>query len=325
MNQVSGTPVRIAVLAGGDSAEREVSLESGRSVHAALLQRGHLVAMYNPASTPLDQISKDTEVILPMLHGTGAEDGRLQQALDATGIPWIGSSAAASQLTFDKIRTQHVLRSAGLPVAPSIALNRQQLPATFLSASKSIGFPQVVKPAEQGSSVGVSIVRCESDLADAIQEVVKWGDRFLIEQFIPGRELTVPVIDGISFPAVEIIPSRSWYDYQAKYIDDATQYLVEPPNLPPELDQLVQRTCEVCGVSAISRTDLRIDNNGNPFILEINTIPGMTSHSLVPMSAQSWGISLGELCEQLILKALRRVTQTSWERSRKRHSIDRPV
>ena len=306
-------PLHIAVLSGGDSSEREVSLDSGRCVADALQERGHRVELFDPSLESLENLSRSTEIILPMLHGTGAEDGTLQMQLDQLDIPWLGSSAESSRLTFDKIATRAALRAAGLPIAPGVALDEAMSDDEMLSASHLIGFPQVIKPAAQGSSVGVSIVRTDSDVITAIHEARRWGSRFLIEQYIEGREVTVPVIVGCVFPAVEILPSVEWYDYFAKYKDDKTVYNVVPPNLPLDLSEVVRTACRVCGVTAISRTDLRIDGTGRCCILEINTIPGMTSHSLVPMSARSLGISTGELCEQLLLKRLGRIRHTRWE------------
>jgi len=307
--------LRIVVLSGGDSAERDVSIESARNVAAALRERGHAVALLDPRDTPLASIASDTDIILPMLHGTGAEDGVLQGELDRIGLPWLGSSAEASRLTFNKITTRAALLDAGLLVPPGVALNRFSSGALIQEAARSVGYPLVVKPAEQGSSVGVNIVHQPEDLESAVREASRWGTRFLIEQFIPGREVTVPVIDDCVFPAVEIIPSGSWYDYHAKYVDESTRYVVAPPGLPSRLEELVLLACRACGVSGISRTDLRIDDAGRCWILEINTIPGMTSHSLVPMSARAKGFSLGELCEQLLLKKLARIQSVAWQPS----------
>lgn len=307
--------LRIVVLSGGDSAERDVSLESARNVTAALRERGHAVELLDPRDTLLTSIASDTDIILPMLHGTGAEDGVLQEELDRIGIPWLGSSADASRLTFNKITTRAALLDAGLLVPPGVALNRFSSGALIQEAARSVGYPLVVKPAEQGSSVGVSIVHRAEDLESAVREATRWGTRFLIEQFISGREVTVPVIDDCAFPAVEIIPSGSWYDYHAKYVDKGTRYIVAPPGLPSRLEELVLLACRACGVSGISRTDLRIDDAGRCWILEINTIPGMTSHSLVPMSASAKGFSLGELCEQLLLKKLARIQSVAWQPS----------
>lgn len=296
--------MRIAVLLGGNSAEREVSLESGRNVAAALEQRGHEVIRLDPSCDTLTSLKGRVDIILPMLHGTGAEDGSLQKLLEELQIPWLGSSSEASALTFDKVATRERLQSVGLPVPPGMALHRTDPLATIHDRIEPLGWPVVVKPSAQGSSVGVSIVRQKDELALAISEALRWGDVFLIEQFIAGRELTVPVIDGEAFPAVEIIPSRPWYDYAAKYADDATRYVVAPSNLPADMSPAVVEACRVCGVTGISRTDLRLDDAGRFWILEINTIPGMTSHSLVPMSAAARGISIGELCEQLLLRRL---------------------
>ena len=299
-------PLRIVVLAGGVSAEREVSLESGACVAAALKQRGHRVLQFDTTILALHEIPRSTDVILPMLHGTGGEDGTLQRGLERLGIPWLGSSAEASALTFDKVATRDVLANAGLPVAPGIALPRNASGESIKNASRQIGYPQVVKPACQGSSVGISIVDSEREIEAAAAEAARWGEVFLIEKFIAGREVTVPVINGEAYPVVEILPATRWYDYSAKYTDEKTRYEVAPKNLPANLNQIVLSACKACGVTGISRTDLRVDSAGKAWILEINSIPGMTSHSLVPMSVRARGISIGKLCEQLLLQAIYR-------------------
>lgn len=304
--------LRIVVLAGGESAEREVSLASGREVTAALRRRGHKVLPFDPAFLTLREIPASTDIILPMLHGTGGEDGTLQRRLDRLDIPWLGSSASVSELCFDKAATRSVLQKTGLPVAPGTVLPCDLSLAMRRTASAKIGYPQVVKPTAQGSSVGISIVDANQQFDAAAAEAARWGTMFLIEKYIEGREVTVPVVNGVPFPAVEIVPSARWYDYSAKYTDESTQYRVGPEGLPKQLNELVLTACEACGVEGISRTDLRIDSAGNPFILEINTIPGMTSHSLVPMSARALGIDLGELCEQLLLQRLGLIEAPSW-------------
>lgn len=296
--------LRITVLAGGDSAEREVSLESAACVANELQVRGHEVRLFDPARQALSEIPRETDIVFPMLHGTGGEDGTLQRILEQLSIPWFGSSAAASALTFDKAATRKILADAGLPVAPGIALPHTATKEQIHIASRRIGFPQVVKPAAQGSSVGISIVDAESEVDLAADEAARWSDTFLIEKFIAGREITVPVINGDVYPVIEILPAARWYNYFAKYTDELTRYQVAPDNLPTRLTDIVLAACETCGVTGISRTDLRIDSDGEPWILEINTIPGMTSHSLVPMSIRSHGQSVGELCERLLLRRL---------------------
>ena len=306
-NILYGRPLRIVVIAGGDSAEREVSLESGGCVSEALRQRGHRVLQFDPADLALHEIPKTTDVILPMLHGTGGEDGTLQISLNRLGIPWFGSSAAASALTFDKVATRDTLAAAGLPVAPGLAL-RYDAPREWVrDASLQIGYPQVVKPSAQGSSVGITIVDVEWQIHTAFAHAAHWGGHVLIEKYIEGREVTVPVVEGEAYPVIEILPATRWYDYAAKYRDDRTRYDTAPKNLPRNLNDIVLAACNACGVTGISRTDLRIDLKGQPWILEINTIPGMTSHSLVPMSAQVRGISLGELFERFLLNCVRNV------------------
>ncbi len=296
--------LQITVVAGGDSAEREVSLESGVCVAEELQKRGHDVLLFDPAGSALSEIPRDTDVIFPMLHGTGGEDGTLQQNLEQLGIPWFGSSAAASALTFNKAAARRVLANAGLPVAPGIVLPSDATKEQIRIASRRIGFPQVIKPAAQGSSVGISVVDAESEVDHAAAEAARWSHSFLIEEFIAGREITVPVINGDIFPVIEILPAARWYDYSAKYADESTRYQVAPDNIPDILTELVLAACETCGVTGISRTDLRLDSDGNPWILEINTIPGMTSHSLVPMSIRAQGMSVGELCERLLLETI---------------------
>lgn len=293
------------MLAGGDSAEREVSLESGLCVTMALQQRGHDVARMDPAETPLtSERLLEFDVVLPLVHGTGGEDGSLQQRLQDLRVPYVGSSASASALTFDKVATRQVLQKAGIRIPAGFVVASQTDGPQIVAAASLLKYPVVVKPAAQGSSVGVSIVLADKDLLQAVRLARSFGPVVLIEQFIAGRELTVPVVDGLALPAVEIIPARSWYDYAAKYHDGRTQYVVHPLNVSAEPEKTAVRACEICQVSAISRVDFRVDDNGTAWVLEINTIPGMTSHSLVPMSAAACGLSLGELCEQACQRAI---------------------
>jgi len=205
-------------------------------------------------------------------------------------------------LTFDKAATRRVLANAGLPVPPGIALSHDATKEQIRVASRRIEFPQVFKPCAQGSSVGVSIVDVEADVDNAAAEAARWSRTFLIEKYIAGREITVPVINGGVYPVIEILPAARWYDYSAKYTDEATRYQIAPDNLPAHLTDIVLAACETCDVTGITRTDLRIDPNGKPWILEINTIPGMTSHSLVPMSIRARGESVGGLLERLLLE-----------------------
>lgn len=299
--------LQIAVLSGGDSSERDVSLESGLCVLKALAERGHNVRNLDPSHCDLATVlTAEFDVVLPMLHGTGAEDGRLQQLLETLGIAWVGSSSAASALTFSKSATRDLLQRHGLPVAPGFTLS-QPIDAQHVQAqADQLGWPLVVKPDAEGSSVGISMIDQAWQLPAALKAAGDRGDIILIERYIPGREITVPVIDGVVFPTIEIIPTSSWYDYAAKYTDDSTKYVVDPEGIPTDIGLLASKACNLCNVSGISRIDFRLTMEGRLFILEINTIPGMTSHSLVPMSAAARGLSLGQLCEQVCHAAIAR-------------------
>lgn len=297
-------PWRILILAGGASAERQVSLDSGAAVAACLGHRGHRVQLLDPALEPLPSSNSGIDVILPLLHGTGGEDGVLQRELDQTGIPWLGSSAESSALTFNKSATRRALAAAGIPIAPGGSLFVDSSPSEVSRLVKTVGYPLVVKPAAQGSSIGVSIVQVEEQLLPALESAFAWGGEVLMEKWIAGREITVPVIDSVLFPAIEILPGRMWFDYEAKYCDEQTRYYPNPAGIPSELHRAVLRACVVCGVSAITRTDLRLAQDGSFCILEINTIPGMTSHSLVPMSISASGHDVAQVLEELLWKRL---------------------
>jgi D-alanine-D-alanine ligase len=296
----------VLILAGGSSAERQVSLESGHAAAAELTRRGHRVRLADPASVPLTAVCCGIDVILPLVHGTGGEDGVLQRELDQLGIPWLGSSAQSSALTFSKAATRRVLAEAGLPIAEGGSLLEGCSDAEVSQLVSRLGYPLVVKPSEQGSSIGVTKVSCPGELPAALETAFTWGREAVLERWIAGREITVPVLDGELFPAVEILPGRQWFDYQAKYEDEGTRYCVSPAGLPAGLPAAVQRACAVCGVSAITRTDLRLAADGGFCILEINTIPGMTSHSLVPKSILAAGRSVGEVLEELLWRRMQR-------------------
>ena len=285
---------RVLVIAGGDSRERCVSQDSGASVVAALRDSGHVVELCDPSERPgLRVAATDWDAAFPMLHGTGGEDGALQRQLKSIGMPWVGSSEQASALTFNKARTRDHLIFSGLPVASGRELHTDEGP-------KADHLPVVVKPSSQGSSVGVSLVRNENDWESAVRLALSMSDTAIEEEFIDGREFSVPVLNGRTLPAVEILVADGWYDYANKYESNETQYRVEPGDTPPELAELARRACDVCETSGIVRVDFRVNGDGEPFVLELNTIPGMTSHSLVPMSAGAAGLSLSALCDLCI-------------------------
>lgn len=297
--------MRILVLAGGSSAERDVSLESGRCVADALSANGHDVKSVDPAAVSVESLAaSEWDIAIPMVHGTGGEDGVLQRQLDKIGLPYVGSSAAASELTFDKIRTNLLLSQHGVRVPASRVVHVHETADERLQAVLGLGLPVVTKPPRQGSSFGVSIVQNQNQIDPALETAFRYDDECLVETFIAGREVTVPVIDGQAFPIIEILPAVDWYDYAAKYQDDRTEYRVGPDDVSADIAKTAVRACQVCGVSGIARVDFRIDADGREYLLEVNTIPGMTSHSLVPKSAAALGMSLADVCELAIRNRL---------------------
>jgi len=303
--------VKILVLAGGTSPEREVSLDSGRCVADALQMLGHNVDVLDPAATAVAELNAALwDVAFPVVHGTGGEDGVLQRDLVSAGIPYVGSSAAASELTFDKIRTNRLLKNRGVAVPDSRVVERSKIGSATLQSLVDFALfggvdgGIVAKPPRQGSSVGVSIVRYAADLMAALDQAFQYDDVCLVERYIAGREFTVPVIDGTAFRSIEIRTAVEWYDYDAKYQDDRTQYIISPADEPPSMSEIAVQACEVCEVTGIARVDFRVDSQGVAWLLEVNTVPGMTSHSLVPKSAAAAGLTLGQLCEAAIQRRL---------------------
>ena len=285
---------RVLVIAGGDSPEREVSLLSGRSVANALAADGHSVALFDPADQAVGSIVRaDWDLAFPMLHGTGGEDGTLQRELESIALPWVGCSAASSELTFSKSLTRARLQQHGISVPSGTTIGD----ATFPS---SLSLPVVVKPDRQGSSVGVCLVRDESNWSSAIEVALSFGHDAVVETFVDGREMSVAVVYGVPLPVVEIILTGDWYDYEAKYVSDTTKYDINPAGLSEDLQAVAVRACEVCDANGILRVDFRIDSAGRAYALEINTIPGMTDHSLVPKAAAAAGLTLTELCGRCV-------------------------
>jgi len=297
--------LRILVLAGGTSAERDVSLESGRCVAAALRSDDNHVDVIDPRDLDVGSLQRDRwDVVVPVVHGTGGEDGVLQRQLIDVGIPYIGSSPAASELTFDKIRTQRLLREADIVVPDGIVVHSRHTMSQNIATVAQFGGQVVTKPSCQGSSIGISIVQQSSGVEAALSLAFQYDNECLVERFIPGREVTVPVVDGLALPPLEIQPALQWYDYQSKYADERTKYRDGSEDLPASLLNIAVDACDICDVTGIARVDFRLDEQDQPWLLEVNTVPGMTAHSLVPKSAAAAGISLAELCRQVITARL---------------------
>lgn len=296
---------KIAVLLGGTSAEREVSLNSGKAVLEALLNQGYDAHPIDPKEYNVANLKKDGfHRVFNILHGRGGEDGTMQGLLEQIGLPYTGCGVMASALTMDKMRTKMLWKAFGLPVADMEVVTRQ----TFADLDPQVvvdklGLPLMVKPSLEGSSVGLTKVKAMDELKSAVEYALKFDNTILIEEWLAGDELTVPVLDSQVLPAIRIVPEGEFYDYNAKYISDNTQYFC-PAGLAPEREQelaiLVKRAYEAVGCRGWSRIDVMCDAKGNFRLVEVNTNPGMTSHSLFPKSAASVGISF----EQLVVKIL---------------------
>ncbi|MBM5812983.1 MAG: D-alanine--D-alanine ligase [Gammaproteobacteria bacterium] len=306
---------RVAVLMGGDSAEREISLLTGAAVLDALSARGVAAAAFDPATRPLVELVSDGfDRAWIALHGPGGEDGAVQGALEWLGLPYTGSGVLGSALAMDKLRTKRVALAAGIATPAFRVLTG---PADFAPALAELGLPLAVKPASQGSSVGISRVGAAADLAPAWRAAAAHDPVVIAERWIEGRELTVAVLHGQALPAIAIETPRTFYDYEAKYFASDTRYRV-PCGLAPAAEADLARTAlatfAAVGALGWGRVDFIAGAEGVPLLLELNTVPGMTSHSLVPMAAQAAGIDFAELAW--------RVLETSFARERSASPCD---
>ena len=304
---------KVAVLMGGRSAEREVSLMSGQGVLQALLASGVDAHAFDPAERELSELQKEGfKQCFIVLHGRFGEDGTVQGALELMGIPYTGSGVMASSIAMDKVMTKRVWQAEGLPVPRHVLVHSAQIDS--LSADdliQTLGLPLIVKPAREGSSIGVSKVQRTEDLHAALRAAADCDHDILCEQCIVGDEVTCPVLgagdEARALPVILIVAPEGNYDYQNKYFTDDTQYLV-PCGLPAQeeaaIQALVRRAYQALGCRGWGRIDVMIDGvTRQPYLLEINTSPGMTGHSLVPMSAAADGMSYEALCCHLLASA----------------------
>lgn len=296
---------KIAVLLGGTSAEREVSLNSGKAVLEALLNQGYDAHPIDPKEYNVANLKKDGfHRVFNILHGRGGEDGTMQGLLEQIGLPYTGCGVMASALTMDKMRTKMLWKAFGLPVADMEVVTRETFAELDVQAVvEKLGLPLMVKPSLEGSSVGLTKVKAVDELKSAVEYALKFDNTILIEEWLAGDELTVPVLDSQVLPAIRIVPEGEFYDYNAKYISDNTQYFC-PAGLMPEREQelaiLVKRAYDAVGCRGWSRIDVMCDAKGDFRLVEVNTNPGMTSHSLFPKSAASVGISFEELVVKIL-------------------------
>jgi D-alanine-D-alanine ligase len=296
---------KIGILMGGLSAEREVSIKTGEAVYAALADRGwdvYRIFVDRDVDLVLRQLRIDVAFLA--LHGRYGEDGCIQGLLEMIGIPYTGSGVAASAIAMDKPRTKQLLQLANLPTPPSYLADAERDGAH--DRHGEFGYPCVIKPADNGSSVGVTVVRDPVELEPAIEAAARFSGRVLVERFVSGREISVAVLGGVALGAIEIAPKAGFYDYQNKYTSGRTEY-----HFPARLSQeryrgvleLAEKTHELVGADGITRVDLIVSERGNESILEINTLPGLTPTSLVPKIADGCGLSFGELCEEILMRA----------------------
>ena len=301
---------KVAVLMGGLSAEREISLLSGRGVLQALLASGVDAHAFDPAQRDLGELKKEGFArCFIALHGRFGEDGTVQGALEWLGLPYTGSGVMASSIAMDKVMTKRVWQSAGLPTPRyAVLASEQQQRERVLAVADELGLPLIVKPPREGSSIGVSKVSAASQMQDAVRLSARYDPDVLCEEFIEGEEVTCPIIglgaDAHTLPVVRINAPEGAYDYQNKYFTDVVSYQC-PSGLPAaeeqEISRIVLAAFRALGCRGWARADLMIRaRDRKPFLLEMNTSPGMTSHSLVPMSARAAGISYEALCLQLL-------------------------
>ncbi len=302
--------LRIAVLYGGDSTERDVSLDTGEAVAAGLDACGHyvrLIDVRNGCLDPLDGVGCD--VVFIALHGTFGEDGQVQMLLERRGLPYTGSGVDASRLAMDKPAAKERFTRCGVPTPPYFVLEETMSADERRATMASMGFPQIIKPAREGSSVGVTFARSMPDAVAGVERCFELDCRVLVEQHISGRELTVGILGSRALPVIEVIYPTPIFDKHAKYAEGVTQHVIDP-ELPVGVMERVRVAARnahrALGCRDISRVDLILSADNVPQVLEVNTVPGMTATSLVPDAARAAGIEFPQLCEVIAMHALRR-------------------
>jgi len=301
--------LRVALLAGGNSSEREVSLKGGKAVHQALLELGHLVEFFDPASdlVTLAQRAREFDVAFLVMHGPGGEDGTLQGFLEMLGLPYQGAGVLGSALAMHKGLSKILYERAGLPVPKGFLLKKGDSLESMKEKAKTLGYPLIVKPATQGSSVGLSLVEKERELSEAFEKAFSVDREVLLEEYLSGRELTVGVLDDKPLPVVEIRPKARLFDYETKYTPGLAEEIC-PAEISDELTRQAQnyalRAHQALHLRHYSRTDM-ILKDSQIYVIETNTIPGMTETSLLPLAAKVAGYSFKDLIQRLLELALR--------------------
>lgn len=303
---------KIIVVCGWVSREREVSLRSGKKIYEALLRKGYNATLIDPKIDGWEPVVRG-DIVFIALHGKPGEDGAVQGFLETFNIPYTGSGILASSLAINKVISKKIFISSGIPTPEYLSLDDFDSVDEFISKSiEQIGFPMVVKPVSEGSSIGVSIVRDADSLVPIVKDTVERFDDIFIERYIEGREITVGIIelDGkpIALPILELVPKNKFYDYEAKYTSGLTEFII-PARMDREKYNLAQelalRAHKALGCVGFSRVDLVTDKEDNPYVLEVNTIPGMTDLSDLPAMAKAYGIDYDDLVEIMLQSALR--------------------
>ncbi|HSK91888.1 MAG TPA: D-alanine--D-alanine ligase [Euzebyales bacterium] len=299
----------IAVLSGGSSLEREVSLRSGKRVTEALRGRGHTVVELDLDEHLLEHLTDhDVDLVFLALHGKAGEDGSIQSLLDLVGVPYTGSGATASALAWDKSVSKGVLRHAGVHtpdwhVLSEDAVREYGAGRALRQLATRLSFPIVVKPLQGGSSLGVGLVEGPDELAPAVMSAFNYHPAALLERYVPGTEVAVSIVDGAALPAVEIHAKAGAYDFGARYTHGATEFHA-PARLAPEVAEAcataAQRTWELLGCRHVMRADLIVDSDGVPWLIEADTCPGLTETSLLPIAAKAGGLAFEAFCERVI-------------------------
>ncbi len=311
------TTKRIAVLMGGQSAEREISLRSGQAAWAALIRKGYDAVPLDVDAAVGSRLREiQAHIAFIALHGPGGEDGTIQGMLEILRVPYTGSGVRACAVAMDKAMTKALLDHSGIPVPQGVVLTLRDRKAP---RPRGFGWPVVVKPVSQGSTLGITIVGKARDLRAGLEAAFKYGPTVLIEEFIEGREITVGVLNGRPLPVIEIVPKGGFYDFASKYTPGASIYKVPAP-LTSRQTKLVQSLAldvhHRLGCQGATRVDFRLNHQGRPFVLEINTVPGLTETSLLPMAAKAARFSYEALVEAMLVSAVERDTSVSPQRRR---------
>jgi D-alanine-D-alanine ligase len=297
---------RVAVMMGGLSREREISLKTGKAIQKALTEKGYTVIPIDVGNDIAEKLVKEKiDCAFLALHGRFGEDGTIQGMLELMRIPYTGSGVLASALAMHKIMSKKFFLCEKVPTPRFEVFHREEI-TKDLPKKNSLPLPVVVKPAREGSTIGISIVQKDEELGPALKKAGEYDEEILVEEFMKGREITVGILENIPLPIIEIVPKSGFYDYYSKYTKGETQYIL-PARIPRETylyaQEISLKAFQILDCSGVARVDLMTDENENPYVIDVNTMPGMTETSLLPKAASYAGIPFGDLVERILLGA----------------------